>query len=68
MKHKVDNRIFYCQMCGKPLTEIFDDNHYQCEGIEGYVHPEFVRAQLNFIKHLGGLLQRKPDGKQKEAK
>ena len=67
MKHRVDDRIFYCMQCGKSLIDIFDDKHYECESIEGYIHPDFVKAQLIFIKHLGGLDEKvlKLDGKQK---
>ena len=52
MKHRVDDRVFHCMQCGKSLVDIFNDHHYDCESIEGYVHPEFVKARLKFVKMI----------------
>jgi hypothetical protein len=65
MKHRVDEKVFYCMQCGKSLLDIFDDQHYECEGIEGYVHPEFVKVRLKFIKMLADHDNGKENGKQK---
>jgi hypothetical protein len=65
MKHKVDDRVFYCMQCGKSLLDIFDDRHYECDGIEGYIHPEFVKVRLKFIQLMALSSYGKEDGKQK---
>jgi hypothetical protein len=50
MKHRVDDKVFHCMQCGKSLLDIFDDKHYECEGIHGYIHLDFVRTLLQYIK------------------
>jgi len=65
MKHRVDDKVFHCMQCGKSLVDIFDEKHYECESIEGYIHPEFVRARLQFIKLIADNSYGKEHGKQK---
>jgi len=65
MKHRVDDRVFHCMQCGKSLIDIFDDQHYECESIEGYIHPEFVKVRLQLVKHLADHSYNKEHGKQK---
>jgi hypothetical protein len=65
MKHQVDDRVFHCMQCGKSLLDIFDDKHYECDSIEGFVHPEFVKVRLRFIKMMADHDYGKENGKQK---
>ena len=65
MKHRVDDRVFHCMQCGKSLIDIFEDQHYECEGIKDYIHLDFVKATLQFIKMIADHKYNKKHGKQK---
>lgn len=45
MKHNLNFSLDWCEWCGRPRTEIIDDNVVECDGTSGRMHPRFFDAQ-----------------------